>query len=68
MKNMAWKQHADLDKFRQLYHYIFNISSLLQKFNFLIEVVLSSLQTQKGLELVLRLHFLQNFFMNFFLL
>ena len=68
MKNVAWKQHADLNKFQQLYYYIFNISSLLQKFNFLIEVVLSSLQTQKGLELVLRLHFLQNFFMNFFLL
>ena len=30
------------------------LSSLLQKFHFPIEVVLNSLQTQKGLELVFR--------------
>ena len=36
-----------------------NVSELLQKFHFPIEVVvLNSLQTQKGLELVSRLQFL----------
>ena len=34
------------------------INRLLQKFHFPIEVVLNSLQTQKDLELVLRLQFL----------
>ena len=33
-------------------YYISNLSSLLLKFHFPIEVVLNSLQTQKGLELV----------------
>ena len=37
-----------------IYYYVSNISSLLQKFHFPIEVLLSSLQTQKGLELVCR--------------
>ena len=37
--------------------YLTNISSLLQKFNFQIEVVPHYLQTQKGLELVFRLQF-----------
>ena len=36
------------------------LSRLLQKFT--MEVVLNSLQTQKGLELVFKSHFLQNFF------
>ena len=44
-----------------------NISSFLQKFHFSTEAVLNSLQTQKGLELVSRLQFLQNFLMKFFL-
>ena len=44
------------------------MSSLLQKFHFPIESVLNYLQTQKGLELVFRLQFLQNFLMKFFLL
>ena len=44
------------------------LSSLLQKFHFPKEAVLNSLQTQKGLELVFRPQFLQNFFMRFFLL
>ena len=48
--------------------HIFNISSSLQKFNFPTEVVLNSLQTQKGLELVLRLQFSQNLLVIFFLL
>ena len=38
-----------------------NISSLLQKFHFPIEAVLSSLHKQKGLELVFRLEFLEDF-------
>ena len=46
----------------------FNISSLLQKFDFPIEVVISSLQTEKGRELVFRSHFLWNFLIKFFLL
>ena len=45
-----------------------SISSLLQKFHFPIEVVLNFLQTQKGLELVFRPHFLDNFLVNVFLL
>ena len=36
----------------------FNISSLLQKFDFPIEVVISSLQSEKGRKLVFRSHFL----------
>ena len=43
-----------------------NISSLFQKFRFPIEVVLNSLQTQKGLELVFRSQFLYNFLIKFF--
>ena len=35
-------------------YYLSNVSSLLQKVRFPIEVVLNSLQTQKGLELVFR--------------
>ena len=38
--------------------YIYNISSLLQKFHFQEEIVLNSLQTQEGLELGFRLQFL----------
>ena len=38
--------------------YLINISTWLQKFNFPIEVVVTSLQTQKGLELAFRPHFL----------
>ena len=41
--------------------YISNISSLLQKSHFPIQVVLDSLQTQKGLELVFRPQFWWNF-------
>ena len=44
---------------------ISNISSLLQKFHFPIEVVLNSLHTQKGLELVFMSQFLYNFLINF---
>ena len=40
---------------------------LLQKFHFSV-VVVNSLETQKGLELVFRPHFLQNFLMKLFLL
>ena len=40
------------DSFATMY-----LSGLLQEFNFPTEVVASSLQTQKGLELVFRLHF-----------
>ena len=47
---------------------IIHLSSLFQKFHFPIEAVLNSLQTQKGLELVFWLQFLQNFLMKFFLL
>ena len=39
---------------------------MLQKCHCLIEVVHDSLQTQKGLELVFRQQFLQNFLMKFF--
>ena len=35
---------------------------LLQKFHFPVEVVVNSLQTQKGLELVFRSHFFVEFF------
>ena len=41
---------------------------LLKKIHFSVEVVVNSLQTQKGLELVFRLYFLQNFLMKLFLL
>ena len=41
---------------------------LHQKFHFPIEVVVNSLETQKGLELVFRPHFLQIFLMKLFLL
>ena len=44
----------DFDKFC---YSISNISSLLQKFHFPIEVTLNSLQTQEGLELVSRSQF-----------
>ena len=44
------------------------ISILLQKFHFAVEVVLNSLETRKGLELVFRLQFLYNFMMELFLL
>ena len=43
-----------------------NFDSLLQKFHFPIEAVFNSLQTQKDLELVFRLQFLQNFWIKFF--
>ena len=42
-------------------NFAINISSLLQKFHFPIEAVLSSLHKQKGLELVFRLEFLEDF-------
>ena len=59
---MAWDciELSQMNLFITTY-YISNISSLLQKFYFPIETVLNSLQTQKGLELVLRPQFLQNF-------
>ena len=44
-----------------------NISRLLQIFDFPIEAVLNSFETQKGLELVFRKQFLQNFLMKLFL-
>ena len=44
------------------------LSSLLQKFHLPIEVMLHSLQTQKGLELVFRLQFSYKFLIKFFLL
>ena len=47
--------------------YISSIKRLLQKFHFPTEVVLNSLQTKKGLELVFRPQFLQKFLMKFFL-
>ena len=47
---------------------ISDISGFLQKFHFPIEVVLNSLQTQKGLELVFRSQFLYNFLIKLFLL
>ena len=47
---------------------ISNISSLLQKFHFVIEVVLDSLKTQKGVKLVFMSHFLLNFLVILFLL
>ena len=54
---------TNFDSFAIIY-----LSSLFQKFHFPIEPVLNSLQTQKGLELVFWLQFLQNFLMKFFLL
>ena len=48
-------------------YYISNISSSLQKFQFLIEVVLNSLQTKIGLELVSRSQFLQKKVLLFFI-
>ena len=54
---------ANFDSFTNC---ISNISSLLQKFHF--SVALNSFQTQKDLELVLRLLFLWNFSIIFFLL
>ena len=57
-----------LDNFRQICYYISIISSLIQKFYFLIEAVLNFLQTQEGLELVLMPQFFQNYLINFFLL
>ena len=59
MKMNLRRSTCCLDKFWLFFYYIFNISSSLQKFNFPTEVVLNSLQTQKGLELVLRLQFSQ---------
>ena len=50
--------HAHFDKFRWFCYIIANISRFLQKFHFLIGVVVHSLKTQNGLELVLRLQFL----------
>ena len=50
--------YADFEEFLQFCYYISNISMLLQKFHFPIEVVVNSLQTQKGLELFFRLQFL----------
>ena len=47
---------------------ISNISRLLQKFHFPIDVVFNFLQTQKGLELVFRLQFFYNFLTKIFLL
>ena len=44
------------------------LSSLLQKFHFPIEIMLNSLQTQKGLELVFSPQFLQECFDEIFLL
>ena len=44
------------------------LSSLLQKFHFPIEIMLNSLQTQKGLELVFSPQFLQEYFDEIFLL
>ena len=38
------------------------MSRLLQKFYFSVEVVVNSLQTQRGLELVFRPHFFAEFF------
>ena len=67
-KDSKGGQHADLDRFRKLCYYISNISGLLQKFHFPVEVVPNSLQTQKGLELVFRPQFWYNFLMKFFLL
>ena len=46
-KEFCGDQHVVLDKFQYLCYYISNISSLLQKFDFPIEVVLNSLETQK---------------------
>ena len=46
----------------------YNKSILLQKFHFPIEVVLNSLQTRKGLELVFGPQFSYNLLMKFFLL
>ena len=46
----------------KLYHYISNISRLLQQFHFPTEVVVNSFQTQKCLELVFRPHFFVGFF------
>ena len=48
------------------YYYTSNISSLLQKFHFPIEVLLNYFQTQRSLELVFRSQFLQNLFDEFF--
>ena len=42
-----------------------NMSRLLQTFHFPIEVVSTSLQTQKGLELIFRSQFLWNVFKKF---
>ena len=44
------------------------VKRLPQKFHFSIETVLNSLQTQKGLELVFRSQFLNNFLIQIFLL
>ena len=45
-----------------------NISRLFRIFHFAIEVVLNSLQREKGLELVFRPKFLYNFLLKLFLL
>ena len=45
-----------------------NISRLLQRFPFRIQVVVDSLETQKGLELVSRPNFLKKFLMELFFL
>ena len=46
----------------------FGLSRLLQIFHFPIEVVLNSLETQMGLDLLFRPHFLWKFLMKLFLL
>ena len=61
-----WGQHANLDKAIKLCYCTSNISSLIQKFHFPIEVVYNYFQTQRSLALVFRPQILQNFFMKFF--
>ena len=57
---------SDLNEFWWSRQYIPNISSLLQNFIFPIVVVLNSLRTQKGLELVFRWQFLHIFLVNLY--
>ena len=46
---------------------LLHISRLLQKFHFPQEIVLNSLQTSKGFELVFRSQFLQSYLIKIFL-
>ena len=58
---MTW---TNFDSFANIY--LISVACF-KSFNFQIEAVFNSLQTEKGLELVFRSQFLQNFLINFFI-